>query len=291
MGFPFDGEPVLPADAMRVHFDGIFAEPKLAHPEGIAVAPDGAVWCGTETGLLVRVEADGSSIRQMGETGGFILGLCFDAAGAVYACDLKAADVKRLDPNSGAVTTFAKGPKIPNYPVVDAGRGCLYVSDSFDFAKPGPGVWRFDLATGDGGLWHGDDMVFANGMALAPDGRSLYVIETFANRVARIAIGPDGNPAGAEVFVDNLPGLPDGLAFDTAGNLYISLYEPSRVLRADPAGNVRVLVDDPLAHTLCHPTNIAFRGTTLFTSNLGRWHVTAIDNVAEGVPLPITTGR
>jgi hypothetical protein len=37
---------------------------------------------------------------------------------------------------------------------------------------------------------------------------------------------------------------------------------------------------------LCHPTNVAFRGGTLFAANLGRWHVTAIDlstDDAEGV--------
>jgi gluconolactonase len=49
------------------------------------------------------------------------------------------------------------------------------------------------------------------------------------------------------------------------------------VLRLAEGGAVEVLLDDPDAHTLCHPTNVAFRGSTLFTSNLGRWHVTAVD--------------
>ena len=33
----------------------------------------------------------------------------------------------------------------------------------------------------------------------------------------------------------------------------------------------------PEAHTLAHPTNIAFSGDTLYTANLGRWHIAAID--------------
>jgi hypothetical protein len=63
-------------------------------------------------------------------------------------------------------------------------------------------------------------------------------------------------------------------------------YEPSMVLRVDPAGDVRCLVRDPEAHALCHPTNLAFRGSTLFLANLGRWHVSAVEVGVEGSPLP-----
>jgi hypothetical protein len=46
-----------------------------------------------------------------------------------------------------------------------------------------------------------------------------------------------------------------------------------------------LLYDDPDAHMLCHPTNCAFRGTTLLTANLGRWHITQIDVGIAGLPL------
>jgi len=46
------------------------------------------------------------------------------------------------------------------------------------------------------------------------------------------------------------------------------------------------VVHDVEAHALCHPTNVAFRGTTLFLSNLGRWHVAAVEVGVEGAPLP-----
>jgi hypothetical protein len=71
--------------------------------------------------------------------------------------------------------------------------------------------------------------------------------------------------------------VPAGIAFGPDGLLYVGCYEPSQVLRLGPAGAVEVVAADPIAHVLCHPTNLAFRGDTLFTANLGRWHVTAID--------------
>jgi gluconolactonase len=58
------------------------------------------------------------------------------------------------------------------------------------------------------------------------------------------------------------------------------------VLRVDPDGNVACLVHDPEAHALCHPTNACFRGSTLLLSNLGRWHVAAVEVGVEGAPLP-----
>ena len=72
-------------------------------------------------------------------------------------------------------------------------------------------------------------------------------------------------------------GLPDGIAFDANGNLFVGCYEPSRILRIGADGrNAEVYVEDATAHLLAHPTNIAFDGSALFAANLGRWHVTRI---------------
>ena len=278
-------------DAVSVFIDGTLGDPQLDHPEGLAVHPDGSVWCGGERGQIFRVEPDGSSLVEVGSTSGFCLGMAFDrAAEHLYVCDLKHAVVFRLTTATGAVERFADGSpagafKIPNYPAFDAD-GRLYVSDSHAFGVPGPGVWRVE-PDGRAELWYDRDVVFANGLAVAADGRSLYVAETFASKVFRIPIGDDGS-AGNREDVAELPGsLPDGLAFDVDGNLYVGCYEPSRVLRVSPSGEVDTLYHDVTAHTLAHPTNIAFRGTTMFTSNLGRWHLTRIEAGAEGLPLPV----
>jgi hypothetical protein len=43
-------EPILPLDGAEVFFDGIFSEPRLRHPEGIAIDASGDIWRGGETG-------------------------------------------------------------------------------------------------------------------------------------------------------------------------------------------------------------------------------------------------
>ncbi len=282
---------LLADDAVSVFIDGTLADPQLDHPEGLAVHPDGSVWCGGERGQIYRVEPDGSGMTQVASTDGFCLGMAFDrTAEHLYVCDLKHAVVFRVDTATGRSERFADGApagafKIPNYPAFDA-EGRLYVSDSHAFGVSGPGVWRVE-PDGRADLWYDRDVTFANGLAVAADGRSLYVAETFAHTVFRIPIRDDGT-AGAREDVAELPGSwPDGLAFDREGNLYVGCYEPSRVLRVSPSGEVETLFHDLSAHTLAHPTNLAFRGTTMFTSNLGRWHLTRLEVGIEGASLPV----
>jgi sugar lactone lactonase YvrE len=282
---------VIPFEQSSVFFDGVFSEPRLNHPEGLAVDGAGNIWCGGEEGEIYRIADDGSSIELIASTGGFTLGMAFDGQGRLYTCDLKHAAVFRLDPVSRALAQFATGDgtrsmRVPNVPVVDVQRNCLYVSDSHDFHQAGPGVWRFDLDTGAGTLWYDRSLRFANGMALSADRGTLYVAETFARRVTAIPIGSDGEAGEARVLLHDIPGLPDGLVLDDEGRLYVCCYEPSRVCRATPDGQIEILIDDPEAHMLCHPTNGAFRGTELFTSNLGRWHITRTEVGARGLPLP-----
>lgn len=278
--------PILSPDRLRVFFDGIWSEPRLSHPEGVAVGPDGWIWCGNQDGDICRIAPDGSRIERVAGTGGFILGLAFDGDGALYACDLKHAAVFRLDLVTGTLARLeAPGLRIPNYPIVDRRRGRLLVSDSHDSAHPGPGIWSFDLTGGEGRLWCKADFTFANGLAMRPGEEALYVCETFAQRVSRVEIEADGSAGAIRPFVTDLPGYPDGLAFDGQGNLLVSLYEPSRILRVDSAGSVRVLAEDPTAHVLCHPTNVAFDGTRLFAANLGRWHIAAIECDIGAPPL------
>ncbi len=282
-------ETVLDISAGRVFYDGLLTEPMLDHPEGIAVHRDGSIWCGGERGQIYRIEADGSAMEQVAQAeGGFSHGMAFDADDNLYVCDLKHAAVMKLDTKSGVLERFAdgadgRGMSICNYPAFDS-EGRLYVSDSHAFKEPGPGIFRFS-PDGSGELWYGEPVNFANGLALGPDGRHLYVAETFGNAVFRIPIQEDGS-AGTRQEVASLPGaLPDGLAFDAEGNLYVGCYEPSQVLRVTPEGTVECLIRDVEAHLLCHPTNLAFRDNVLFTANLGRWHITAIQTATQGLPL------
>jgi len=280
------GEPVIPLSRAEIFFDGQYSMPRLHHPEGVAIGPDGALWCGNAEGDILRVDTGDGSIEKIASTGGFTLGIAFDGRGFAYVCDQRSASVWRLEIATRELTRLdAPGMRIPNYPVVDAHRNCLYVSDSFAAREAGPGVWRYDLITGQAGLWWSAPMTFANGMAISDDGNSLFVAETFARKVTRIAIGAHGEPSEATTFIDNLPGLPDGIAFDGQGTLFVACYEPSCILRVDKAGAVEVYAHDPSAELLCHPTNIAFAGAAIYTANLGRWHLTRIQSDTSAEPV------
>ena len=285
--FTTGGATLLPQSRAAVFFDGTFTTPRLQHPEGIAIGPDGWIWAGSENGQILRIAPDGSQIEEVASTGGFTLGLAFDGGRALFACDLKSASVFRLDLASRALMRFTKpGIRIPNYPLVDRARNRLLVSDSHDFAKPGPGIWAYDLATGEGGLWFDRPLVFANGIALTKQGDAVLVCETFARRISHIPIAADGAAGEASTYADDLPGLPDGIAFDDSGALFVGCYEPSRILRVPAGGGqAEIYIEDSTAHLFAHPTNIAFDGSRLYTANLGRWHVTRVETDTYGTPL------
>jgi sugar lactone lactonase YvrE len=269
---------ILPISAARVFFDGIFSDPRVAHPEGVAVHRDGSVWCGNELGELLRIAADGSTVERMGATNGFALGIAFDSSGNCFMCDLKHAAIFRYDAASGALEKFAaSGILVPNYPVVDEKRGVLYVSDSRGEGNLGPGIFRYDLKTGDGGVWSRAPMNFANGMAMALDGGGLYVVESHGPHVSYVPINADGSAGTPSIAIPNVQNVPDGLAIAPDGTIYVSCYEPSRIYRQKPGGALEILIEDRAATTIAHPTNVALKGNTLYTANLGRWHITAID--------------
>ncbi|HEY9487122.1 MAG TPA: SMP-30/gluconolactonase/LRE family protein, partial [Chryseosolibacter sp.] len=91
-----------------------------------------------------------------------------------------------------------------------------------------------------------------------------------------------------EVFATMPESVPDGLAFDQAGNLYVSCYAPNKIFKVSPGRTISTLIDDWEAHTISNPTNIAFGGDNfdqLFVANLGRWHISKTDVGFKGLKL------
>ena len=276
-------KPLLDMSAARVFFDGIFTIPRVAHPEGVAVHSDGSIWCGTENGDLLRLAADGRSVERKGGTDGFLLGIAFDRAENCFACDLKHAAIFRWEAATGRMERFASsGIRVPNYPVVDGARNWLFVSDSAGEDNRS-GIFRYDLKTGEGGLWCNEAMSFANGMAMAPDGAGLYVVESNAARISYVPILDNAAAGARRIVVEDVRNVPDGVAFAPDGSMFISCYEPSRIYRWREDSGLELLIEDPAATTLAHPTNIAFKGDKLYAANLGRWHITEIDLAATRV--------
>ena len=274
----------------------------LDHPEGVAWDPSGGVvYAGGEAGQVYEVGLDGS-VRQVADTGGFILGLAVDGDGLVYACDVAAGAVVRVDPGSGdwrvhADRSFdepANRMRAPNWPAFDE-RGALYVTDSGDGGANDGRIWRVE-PDGTAHVWTTAASRLPNGCCLAPDGSSLLVVETNRPGVVRIPILADGT-AGALEEVARLSGtVPDGIAVAADGSLIVACYRPDALLRVRTDGAVETLVEDWTGQVLGAPANVAFVGEALdrvVTSNLGRWHVAIGDVGLVGAPLfrPRGVGR
>ncbi|MCC5843014.1 MAG: SMP-30/gluconolactonase/LRE family protein [Verrucomicrobia bacterium] len=262
---------------------GILHAQRLNHPEGLCVDPrDGSLWCGGEAGELYHISADGLHIETVACTGGFLLGIAMDSQHRLYLCDLHHQAVFVVDDQGDHLARLnCEGLTLPNYAVLSRDERFLYVSNTC--RAGGPGIFRFDLQTAHGELWMAEDCLSANGLALSPSGDMLYLVESHLPGVTRVPILADGRAGPKEAFL-SLPGdEPDGLAFHPNGDLYISIYNPTRILRWSFARQtLELLIEDPATDLLHHSTNLAFRGPhELFSANLGGWHLTKIELSAE----------
>ncbi|RYE16931.1 MAG: hypothetical protein EOP51_24880, partial [Sphingobacteriales bacterium] len=160
----------------------IFAD-GVDHSECVCVHPDGSVWAGGEAGQIYRISADGSEIKEVNNTGGFVLGIAFSPdASWLAVCDLANHCVWKLHIESNKLEKFAEAVdgeniKIPNYPAFDSA-GRLYVSESGGFRAVTGKVYRFEQ-DGKGQVWHNGPFSFANGIALSKKEDYLYITCTW----------------------------------------------------------------------------------------------------------------
>ena len=93
----------------------------------------------------------------------------------------------------------------------------------------------------------------------------------------RFEIGADDKLNKPEVYVDHVGRLPDGMALDAEGNLYVCCYASDEIWRITPKLEKTLFAWDRWAILLGSPTNMAFGGKNmdeLYVANLARTTIT-----------------
>lgn len=205
-------------------------------PEDIAFDDDGSLYTGVEDGRILRFPRGGGVPEEVGRTGGRPLGMEVDRDGTLVISDAYRG-LLRVDPETAEVTVLTDevdGRKLvltDNASIHPDGR--IFFSDASDTypldeyatdileARPHGWLLSYDPSTGETRP-HVDRLMFANGVAVAPDGSYVLVAETGRFRIQRLWL--EGPHAGTlEPFFENLPGFPDNLSFTDDGRVWVAL--------------------------------------------------------------------
>ena len=289
-------------------------------PEDVAIDAAGNVFVGYEDGRIVRFAPDGGQHALLADTGGRPLGLEFDPDGRLVVCDgYKGLLRIAMDGAIEVLATEADGLPFGFTNDLDiAPDGTIYFSDASSRFGPamkarddvlehgGRGrLIRHDPATGTTTVLL-DGLQFANGVALAPDGRSVLVAQTGRYDVLRYWL--EGDQAGShEVFIANLPGIPDGISSNGRDTYWLALftvrnpvldalsgwprlrkvaYRMPEFLQPQPAPYAFVLglsLDGEVVHNLQHPGRDSFSPVTSATEAHGRLYLGSLTQDSFGV--------
>jgi sugar lactone lactonase YvrE len=87
------------------------------------------------------------------------------------------------------------------------------------------------------------DMHFPNGSVITPDGKTLIVGETLGSRLTAFDVGADGALANRRVWADTSPRVPDGIALDANGNIWIANPIAPECALIEKGGKVLEVID------------------------------------------------
>ena len=244
----------------------------LQRPECILAEPDGTLWSADARGGVVRISADGSQqiITQRSSAdfqnahseakryleGTLPNGLAFARNGDFLISNFgtDCLELMSRDGSSRVLADTLDGQPIGkvNFVLRDS-RDRIWITVSTRI-KNWMHALRPDLDDGylarfDNGRFTivADGFHFTNEIRFDAKEEFLYVVETTGGCITRLRIDECGNAVGREVFGPRSLGTgawPDGIAFDSAGNLWGTLVYSDRLFVLTPKGDLRVLLDE-----------------------------------------------
>ncbi|MDP9821081.1 SMP-30/gluconolactonase/LRE family protein [Nocardioides massiliensis] len=219
---------------------------------------DGALWFSDiHAGQVVRLDIHTGSSEVVAEYDGHPSGLGFLPDGRLLVADGHTSRVLRREPD-GTLVEHADVSSVATHTlndmVVDA-QGRAYVGNYGDASVPPapPFPAALALVQPDGTVTAAaTDMMFANGMVVTDEGRTLVVAETRSvpGRLTAFTIGDDGALSERRTLVEFDEGImPDGIALAGDGSIWVASPFTNEVLHvsADGADVRSVPVPTPYA--------------------------------------------
>jgi gluconolactonase len=244
----------------------------LQRPECILAEPDGILWSADARGGVVRITPDGAqqivTQRKSGHfegarseasrylEGTLPNGLAFARNGDFLISNF-GTDCLEIMTRDGATHVIAS--TIDGQPV---GKVNFVLRDSKDRiwvtvstrVKNWMHALRVDLADGylaryEDGAFRivADGFRFTNEVRFDAKEEWLYVVETTGGCITRLRIDEKGDAVERQVFGPSSLGKgawPDGIAFDSYGNLWGTLVYSDKLFVLTPKGDLRVLLDE-----------------------------------------------
>lgn len=241
-------------------------------------SPDarGALWFTDIRGGTVNRRDPGGRIETVVADRPMIGGLVLHADGGLI---MSGPNVARWKDGRFRVLLEREGVRSFNDLHTDA-RGRVYVgairADISDLrAEPDPPgeMYRIELDGSITELYGGVGV--SNGIGFAPDGRTLYHVDSTSRGLWVHDVDEDGGLSGrrhigAAAFER---GIPDGMCVDTQGNLWVAHVGGGRVVKLDPDGEML----DELTVPARWVTSCAFGG-----ADYGDLYIVSADNTDDG---------